>query len=140
MNLDQKYMKIALKEAEKAFQLDEVPVGAVIIQNNHILSKAYNKKETSKNATAHAEIIAIQKACKKIGDWRLNNCVLYVTLEPCEMCMGAIKEARISKVVYAIGANRTCCAKEITLQQIDCQISRKNSLSYLQTFFKNKRK
>ena len=94
------YMKIALKEAEKAFKKNEIPIGAIIVKNNKIIAKGYNLKERKKNPTRHAEIIAIEKACKKIKNWRLNDCTLYVTMCPCPMCASAINQSRISKVVY----------------------------------------
>ena len=90
----------ALKEAKKAFNENEVPVGCVIVQNGKIIARAHNKKEKKKLATAHAEILAIEKACKKIGDWRLEDAELYVTLEPCMMCAGACFNARIKKVIF----------------------------------------
>ena len=136
---DEKYMRIALKEALKAFKCDEVPVGAVIVKDGKILSKAHNKKETSKQSIYHAEIIAIEKACRKVNDWRLNDCTIYVTLEPCEMCKGAIKESRIKKVVYA--AKRK---KEENISLEIKKISNKNindeSEMILLDFFKHKRK
>ncbi|MDD4816321.1 MAG: nucleoside deaminase [Clostridia bacterium] len=93
-------MKIAIKEAKKAQKLDEVPIGAVIVLNGNVLAKAYNKRNSTKIATHHAEILAIEKACKKIGDWRLENAEIYVTLEPCPMCAGAIANSRIKKLVF----------------------------------------
>lgn len=96
--MNEKYMKIAFEEAKKAYKHGEMPIGAIIVMNDKIIAKGYNKKEKKKNAVMHAEIIAIQKACKKINDWRLNNCVIYVTLEPCIMCMGAIVESRIKTI------------------------------------------
>ena len=93
-------MLIALKEARKAYANDEVPVGAVIVQNNKIIGKAYNKKEQNKCALLHAELIAIEKACKKVSNWRLVDSTIYVTLEPCPMCASAIKQSRIKKIVY----------------------------------------
>ena len=86
------YMNIAIKEAKKAYKYEEVPVGAVIVKNNKIVSKAFNKKEKTKNVIKHAEIIAISKACKKLKNWRLDECELYVTMEPCMMCSGAIEQ------------------------------------------------
>ena len=91
------YMDIALEEANKAYLKGEVPVGAVIVKDNKVIAKAHNLKETNKNAMAHAEMIAIDMASKVIGDWRLNGCEMYVTLEPCAMCTSAIAHARISK-------------------------------------------
>lgn len=99
-NIDTYFINIALNEAKKAAKKGEVPIGAVIVKDGKIISRGHNKKESSKKATAHAEIIAIEKASKKLGDWRLNGCILYVTCEPCIMCAGAIYQSRISKVVY----------------------------------------
>lgn len=96
--MQEKYMREALKEAKKAYNIEEVPVGAIIVRNNKIISRAYNLKETRKDATKHAEIIAIQKASKKLDMWRLNDCEMYVTLEPCSMCAGAIIQSRITKI------------------------------------------
>lgn len=92
------YMDIALEEAYKAFNDEEIPIGAVIVKNGEIIGRGYNKKENLKDPTCHAEILAIKEACKHIGDWRLNGCELYVTLEPCPMCTGAILQSRISKI------------------------------------------
>ena len=92
------FMSIALEEAYKASAMDEVPVGAVIVRNNEIITKAFNLRESSKDATAHAEILAIKQACQVLGGWRLIGCEMYVTLEPCTMCSGAILQARIEKL------------------------------------------
>lgn len=94
------FMKMAYCEAKKAYKNDEIPVGCVIVCENEIVACGYNKKERKNNALMHAEIIAIDKACKKLGSWRLDNCDIYVTLEPCMMCMGAIIESRIRNVYY----------------------------------------
>lgn len=94
-------MKEAIKEAQKALKQNEVPIGAVIVFNNKIIARGYNKREKSQDATKHAELIAIEKACKKLGSWRLDDAEIYVTLEPCPMCAGAIANARIKKLVYA---------------------------------------
>ena len=102
------FLKEALKRAKKAEKSDEVPIGCVIVKDNKVLSSGYNKREGAKDATAHAEILAIKKACKKLKSWRLESCVLYVTLQPCTMCFGAILNARIKKVVY--GAKDISCA------------------------------
>lgn len=93
-------MDYAYKEAQKAFLKDEVPIGAIIVKDGIIIAKAHNLREKKQLSTAHAEIIAIEKACKKLGTWRLEGCELYVTLEPCPMCAGAILQSRISKVIY----------------------------------------
>lgn len=96
--MEEKFMNEALKEARKAYEKLEIPVGAVIVKNGKIISKAHNLKETKQTATAHAEILAIQKANKKLNNWRLINCDMYVTLEPCSMCMGAIVSSRIKNI------------------------------------------
>ena len=96
-NVD-KYLKEALKEAQKAYKKLEVPVGAVIVKEDKIIARAHNLRETKNNVLAHAEIICINKACKKLGTWRLEGCKMYITLAPCQMCMGAIKQARINEV------------------------------------------
>jgi len=100
MNEHEKFMKAALRFAERAAQNDEVPIGAVIVKDGKIVARAANDRNHSKNAVSHAEIAAIVKACKKLGDWRLVGCRLYVTLEPCLMCIGACYNARISEVYF----------------------------------------
>ena len=96
------YMKKALENARIAFDLGEVPVGAVIVKDGEIISTGYNERETGKSATAHAELLAIERACEKLGSWRLHGCTLFVTLEPCPMCSGAIINSRIERVVSAL--------------------------------------
>lgn len=107
MQEQEKFMKEALKEAKKAYQKLEIPVGAVIIKNGKIIGRGHNQKETKFDTTKHAEIIAIQKASKKIGAWRLNDCEMYVTLEPCSMCAGAIINSRIKKVYIGASDEKT---------------------------------
>ena len=97
---DEYYMNEALKEAKKALKIDEVPIGCVIVLNDEILARGYNTREKDQNSLAHAEIIAINKACKKINSWRLEDATMYITLEPCAMCSGAIIQSRIKKVIY----------------------------------------
>ena len=97
-----KHMQKATLLGYKAYSKSEIPVGAVIVKNNKVISSAYNKRERSQIATHHAEILAIQKACKKLKSWRLDNCDIYVTLEPCPMCAGAILNARIKNLYYAV--------------------------------------
>ena len=99
MNNDEKFMKIALLEAKKAYLKDEIPVGAVIVKNGKIISKGFNLRESKKNTIKHAEIVAIEKACSKVNNWRLIDCTMYVTMYPCPMCASAINQARIFKVV-----------------------------------------
>lgn len=106
MNKDEKYMKTAYEEAIKALEIDEVPIGAIIVKDDKIISKAFNKRETDQNAISHAETIAISEACKKLNSWRLDDCTLYVTLEPCIMCTGAIINSRIRRVVYGTNSDR----------------------------------
>ena len=100
MSDDEKYMKRALELARLTVAIDEVPVGALIVHNGQIISEAFNTRENSKCATHHAEILAIERACEALGGWRLPNCTLYVTMEPCVMCAGAIVNARIDRVVF----------------------------------------
>lgn len=95
-----KYMDLALEEAKKAYELDETPIGAIIVHKGEVIARACNRRNTDKNSLAHAEIMAIQQACEQIGDWRLEECTIYITLEPCPMCAGAIVQARIPQVVY----------------------------------------
>lgn len=110
---DEKYMKLAIKQAQKAFDLGEVPIGCVIVYEGKVIGRGYNRRNTDKNTLAHAEITAINKASKKIGDWRLEGCTLYVTLEPCQMCSGAIVQARIPKVVIGCDNPKAGCAGSI---------------------------
>ena len=107
--MDEKFMRAAIKEAEKAEAIGETPVGAVIVRGGKVISRGYNKRETKKNALMHAEIIAIDKACKKLGGWRLPECDIYVTLEPCPMCMGAIIQARIDNVYFGAYDKKSGC-------------------------------
>jgi len=100
MKNDIYFMKLALKEANKAYKKGEIPIGAVIVKNGKIISKAHNLKEFKKNVTKHAEILAIEKASKKLKNWRLIDCIIYVTMFPCPMCASAINQSRISKIVY----------------------------------------
>ncbi|PID20200.1 tRNA-specific adenosine deaminase [Sporosarcina sp. P3] len=100
MKDDEYYMRLAIEEAEKAAALAEVPIGAVIIYNDEVIATAHNLRETTQNAVTHAELSAIQVACEKVGSWRLEDTTLYVTLEPCPMCAGAILQSRIPRVVY----------------------------------------
>lgn len=119
MTQDEKYMKAALREAKKAYQLDEVPIGCVIVQNDKIIARGYNRRNTDKNTLAHAELSAIKKASKKTGDWRLEDCTMYVTLEPCQMCAGAIVQSRLGKVVIgSMNPKAGCAGSVINLLQM----------------------
>ena len=113
LTVDEKYMKLAIGQAKKAKELGEVPIGCVIVYDGKIIGRGYNRRNTDKNTLAHAEITAINKASKKIGDWRLEDCTLYVTLEPCQMCSGAIVQARIPKVVIGCDNPKAGCAGSI---------------------------
>ena len=104
--MQQKCIELALEEAKKAYWKGEIPIGAVIVKNDQVISKAYNLKETLGCATKHAEILAIEKASESIDDWRLNGCEMYVTMEPCIMCCGALIQSRISKVYYILDNNK----------------------------------
>lgn len=110
---EERYMREAVKQAKKAYALGEVPIGCVIVYEGKIIGRGYNRRNTDKNTLAHAEITAIRKASKVIGDWRLEGCTLYVTLEPCQMCAGAIVQARITKVVMACMNPKAGCAGSV---------------------------
>ena len=148
--MEEKFMKEALKEAKKAYEKREIPVGAIIVKNGKVIAKAYNLKETKQTALAHAEILAIQKANKKMKNWRLENwrllgCDMYVTLEPCDMCMGAIISSRI-KNIY-IGTLDPKKKEKIDIQKykeeydinIEYGIMQRESEQILKTFFKELR-
>ena len=113
MTEQEKYMKAAMTQAKKAYALGEVPIGCVIVHEGKIIGRGYNRRNTDKNTLAHAEITAINKASRKIGDWRLEDCTLYVTLEPCQMCSGAIVQARIPEVVIGCMNPKAGCAGSI---------------------------
>ncbi|MCR4843342.1 MAG: tRNA adenosine(34) deaminase TadA [Eubacterium sp.] len=118
MTEDEKYMKEAIKQAKKARAIDEVPIGCVIVVDGKIIARGYNRRVTDGNTLSHAELIAIKKACKKMGDWRLEGATLYVTLEPCQMCAGAIVQARIDRVVIgAMNPKAGCCGSVLNLLQ-----------------------
>lgn len=117
---DELFMKQALKEAQKAYKLGEVPIGCVIVYEGKIIGRGYNRRNTDKNTLCHAEITAIKKASKIIGDWRLEGCTMYVTLEPCQMCAGACVQARIDRVVIGCMSPKSGCAGSvINILQMD---------------------
>lgn len=113
MTTDEKYMKEAIRQARKAYALGEVPIGCVIVYEDKIIGRGYNRRNTDKSTLSHAEITAIKKASKVIGDWRLEECTLYVTLEPCQMCSGAIVQARIPRVVMGCRNPKAGCAGSV---------------------------
>ena len=116
MTDDEKYMRAAIREAKKAYALGEVPIGCVIVFEGKIIGRGYNRRIADKNVLSHAEINAIKKACKKMGDWRLEGCTMYITLEPCPMCAGAIVNARIPAVYYGAKADKAgCCGSVLNL-------------------------
>ncbi len=112
-NMDEKYMKEAIRQAKKAYKLDETPIGCVIVCEGKIIGRGYNRRNTDKSPLAHAELSAIKKASRKLGDWRLEECTLYVTLEPCQMCAGAIIQARVPRVVVGCMNPKAGCAGSV---------------------------
>ena len=120
MRDEEKFMKEAIRQAKKAYALREVPIGCVIVYEGKIIARGYNRRNTDKNTTSHAEINAIRKASKKLGDWRLEGCTFYVTLEPCQMCAGAIVQARIDKVVIgSMNPKAGCAGSVLNLLEMD---------------------
>lgn len=146
----EKFMKAALKEAQKAYVLDEVPIGCVIVKEDKIIARGYNRRNIDKNTLAHAELTAIRKASKKTGDWRLEECTMYVTLEPCQMCAGAIVQSRMKKVVIgAMNPKAGCAGSVLNLLQvaefnhqveIECGILDEECAAMLSGFFAELRK
>ena len=147
---DEKWMKEAIKQAKKAAQKDEVPIGCVIVKDDQIIARAYNKREMKQCSTAHAEILAIEKACKKLSSWRLEDCDLYVTLEPCPMCSGAIIQSRIRNVIFgAYDPKGGCMGSNMNINNvrgfnhypdIEGGILQDECSRLLKEFFKAKRK
>ena len=148
--MQKEYMRAALNEAKKAYKKEEVPVGVVIVKEGKIIAKAHNLKESKKDTTCHAEILAIQKASKKLNSWRLENCEMYVTLEPCSMCAGALIQARIKKVYIGTMDYKTgACGSVFNLledytfnHKVECEsgILKEECEKILQDFFKELRK
>lgn len=147
--MEEKFMKEALKEAKKAFTEDEIPVGAVIVKNGKVIARAHNMKENKKDALCHAEILAIKKACKKLDSWRLIDCEMYVTLEPCSMCAGALINSRMKKVYIGTMDEKTgACGSKLNLLEdfkfnhnveIEKYILKEESEKILKDFFKSLR-
>ncbi len=113
MTTDEKFMKQAIKQAKKAYAIGEVPIGCVIVHDGKVIGRGYNRRTIDKNTLAHAELMAIRKASKKMNDWRLEECTMYVTLEPCQMCSGAIVQSRMTKVVIGCMNPKAGCAGSI---------------------------
>lgn len=144
-----KFMKEALKEAQKSYKKEEIPVGAIIVKDGKIIARGHNLKETKADPTKHAEIIAIQKACKKLQTWRLTGCTMYVTLEPCSMCAGSLIQSRLDKVVIGTMDEKTgACGSVLNLLadykfnhivQIETGIMQEECKKILQQFFKELR-
>ena len=126
----EEYMKLALKEARKAYNKLEVPVGAVIVKDGKVISEAYNEKEEKKDTTKHAEILAIQRASKKLGTWRLKDCDMYVTLEPCSMCAGALIQSRINKVYIGAMDEKTGSCGSVLNLLTDYKFNHKVEIEY----------
>ncbi|MBQ1942231.1 MAG: tRNA adenosine(34) deaminase TadA [Clostridia bacterium] len=150
MNQDEKFMKAALKEAQKAALEDEVPVGCVVVQNGKIIARGRNRREKTQCATRHAEMIAVEKACKKVGYWRLYGCTLYVTLEPCPMCAGALVNARVERLVFGAYDQKAGAAQTLYNIPSDERLNHRMEVvggvlenpckEILSEFFRNKRK
>lgn len=113
MTADEKFMREAICQAKKAYALDEVPIGCVIVYEGKIIARGYNRRNTDKNTLSHAELIAIKKASRKLGDWRLEGCTMYITLEPCQMCAGAMVQARVTEAVIGSMNPKAGCAGSV---------------------------
>lgn len=136
------FMNIAINEAKKSLMNDDIPVGALIICDGKIISQAHNKKELLNDATKHAEILAIEAACKKLNTWHLDDCILVTTMEPCMMCSGAIVQSRIKKIIYGVSNEKFGYSKLLSEKyKVDCiQYSNNSEILYmLKIFFKEKR-
>lgn len=148
--METKFMNLALKEAKKAFEKDEVPIGAVIVSGGKVIAKAHNLTQTKKLATAHAEILAIEKASKKYPSWRVEDAEMYITLEPCAMCAGAIANARINKVYFGAYEEKSGCAVSLYpvltnnglnhSVQVEGGILEEECSALIKEYFKSKRK
>ena len=135
---DEYYMEQALNQARKAFALDEVPIGCIIVCNGRIIAKSYNRKTLDNVATYHAEILAINEACKKLGTWYLDECVLYTTIEPCLMCTGAIMQSRIKRVVYGSKNEAFGYLSKVDLKiDVRSNVLEKETKDLLTNFFKD---
>ena len=120
MEREEKYMKMAIAQAKKAWKIDEVPIGCVIVFQDKVIARGYNRRNTDKNTISHAELNAIRKASRKLGDWRLDDCEMYITLEPCQMCSGAIVQSRIKKVyIGCMNPKAGCAGSVLNLLQVE---------------------
>ena len=149
MTQDERFMKEALAEAERAFAMGEVPVGAVVVKNGNVIARGCNRRETDRVATAHAELLAMEEACRALGTWRLSDCTLYVTLEPCPMCAGTAINARLGRVVYgAKDAKAGSCESVLNMcayplnhkPQVQGGFMKEECAAILTDFFAKKRK
>ena len=147
--IHERLMKLALKQAQISYKNDEVPIGAIVVKNGEVISRAHNTRNASKNAVEHAELVAIERACKKLGDWRLVGCDLYVTLEPCVMCLGACYNARIANVYFGafdLSGNGCVALSEMIGRTLNHELTirggvlEKECSDLLTTYFKDKRK
>ena len=139
--MKKEYLNKIYNLAKESYDNDEIPVGAIIVRNNEIIATGVNSRENRKSVIGHAEINAIENACKVIGDWRLDDCIMYVTLLPCMMCSGAILESRIKKVYYLCNRTNVCfkAHRYINVEKIDDVLLEEKYLNLLQLFFENKR-
>lgn len=120
LKLHEKYMREAIRQAKKAYALEEVPIGCVIVYEDKIIARGYNRRNTDKNTLSHAELIAIRKAAKKLGDWRLEGCTMYITLEPCQMCAGAMMQARLTQaVIGSMNPKAGCAGSVLNILEMD---------------------
>lgn len=148
--MDERFMQMAIEEAKKAREIDEVPIGAVIVYNNEVIATGFNLRETTQTTLSHAELLAIQEANKKIGSWRLEDCTLYVTLEPCPMCAGAIVQSRIKRVVFGASDPKAGCGGTLMnllederfnhQAELTCGVLETKCSALLTDFFKELRK
>ena len=137
--MNEKYMKVAYKEALKAYKKKEIPVGAVIVKDNKIIAKSHNNRQKKYNVLGHAEINAILKTEKKLRDWRLDGCILYVTLEPCQLCQKVIEESRIDQVIYLLEQDKSKLESNKYKQTNDCNKLKENYQEIINTFFQKLR-
>lgn len=147
---DKHFMEMALAEANKAFEIDEIPVGAILVHQNKIIARAHNRRELDQDPTGHAEILVLREAAKKLNRWRLTDCVLYVTLEPCPMCAGAIVMARLGRLVYGVSDYKTGAIESLFnipshphlnhQVQVTAGIKEEACRDLLQNFFREKRR